>query len=143
MFNVFQRDIILEARGCVIEHSRERLSSGSDVVVLITLQSEPAPISSGSSLHHQEWVLREKDHGNKRSLTVVIDKQSSRMADNKEEEVAIVGKEVRSLIVRLMLRVMRILIATMTVIWSVLFNLWMNIFIKNIQKCFNNTKTNY
>ena len=33
-------------------------------------------------------------------MTVVIDKQSSRMADNKEEEVAIVGKEVRSLIVR-------------------------------------------
>ena len=82
----------------MIEHSRERLSLGSDVVVLITLQSEtaePALKWSAAAAYITKWLQREKDHGNQRPLTV-IDQQSSRMADNKEEEVAVVGKEVSS-----------------------------------------------
>ena len=76
-------------------------------------------------------------------MTVVIDQEASRMADTKEEEVAIVGKEVRHQLVRLDATCNTIIDRDDDCHLECTLQLVDEHFHKNIQKCFNDIKANH
>ena len=76
-------------------------------------------------------------------MIVVIDQQAPRMADTKEEEVAIVGKEVRRLLVRLDATCNAIIDRDDDCHLECTLQLVDEHFQKNIQKRLNDIKANY